>query len=124
VDQAGAPARRVQALKRQPAPKATPRLSEQERTRLSELLERGAPAYGFREEVWTSCERVAQVIGREFGVHTTSGPRASSAAGVGPLPAKAFSPGRHQREEEEEAIERWKEEKWPSLKRPSLKGLP
>jgi hypothetical protein len=61
------------------------------------------------------------VIGREFGVHTTSGPRASSAAGVGPLPAKAFSPGRHQREEEEEeeAIERWKEEKWPSLK-----GLP
>ena len=43
----------IQALKRQPAPGATPRLSEQERARLPELLERGAEAHGFRGEVWS-----------------------------------------------------------------------
>ena len=32
-----------------------------------ELLARGAEAHGFRGEVWT-CERVAIVIRREFGV--------------------------------------------------------
>ncbi len=63
----------VQALKRQPAPGATPRLSEQERARLPELLERGAEAHGFRGEVWT-CERVAEVIRREFGVSSTIRP--------------------------------------------------
>src|SRR5215216_4489762 len=57
----------VQALKRQPAPGASPRLSEEQRTKLPELLERGAEAHGFRGEVWT-CERVAIVIRREFGV--------------------------------------------------------
>ena len=34
---------------------------------MPELLERGAQAHGFRGEVWT-CERVAIVIRREFGV--------------------------------------------------------
>src|SRR6059058_1950945 len=48
----------VQALKRQPAPGALPRLSEQERAGLPELLAQGAESYGFRGEVWT-CERVA-----------------------------------------------------------------
>src|SRR5215204_2492897 len=56
----------VQALKRQPAPGAPPRLSEEQRARVPELLERGAEAHGFRGEVWT-CERVAIVIRKEFG---------------------------------------------------------
>jgi transposase len=57
----------AKALKRRPAPGARPRLSEQQRMKLPELLERGAEAHGFRGEVWT-CERVAEVIRREFGV--------------------------------------------------------
>ena len=57
----------VEALKRRPAPGARPRLSEEQRMKLPELLERGAEAHGFRGEVWT-CERVAIVIRREFGV--------------------------------------------------------
>ena len=48
----------VEALKRRPAPGARPRLSEDERAKVPELLERGAEAYGFRGEVWM-CERVA-----------------------------------------------------------------
>jgi transposase len=48
----------VEALKRQPAPGARPRLSEQQRAKVPQLLERGAEAHGFRGELWT-CERVA-----------------------------------------------------------------
>jgi transposase len=57
----------VQALRHKPPPGAPPRLSEDERARLPELVAQGAEAHGFRGEVWT-CERVAEVIRREFGV--------------------------------------------------------
>ena len=57
----------AQALKRRPAPGARPRLSEEQRAKVPELLERGAEAHGFRGDVWT-CERGARVIRREFGV--------------------------------------------------------
>src|SRR3712207_9286811 len=57
----------VEALKRRPAPGARPRLSEERRAKLPELLERGAEAHGFRGEVW-AYERVAIVIRKEFGV--------------------------------------------------------
>src|ERR671912_3025914 len=57
----------AEALKRRPAPGARPRLSEEQRAKVPELLERGAEAYGFRGEVWT-CARVAEVIRTEFGV--------------------------------------------------------
>src|SRR5215210_630891 len=57
----------VEGLRRSIAPGATPRLSEEQRARLPELLTRGAPAHGFRGDVWT-CERVAEVIREEFGV--------------------------------------------------------
>ena len=57
----------VEGLRHKPPPGATPRLSDQERAKLPELLAQGAEAYGFRGDVWT-CERVAEVIRREFGV--------------------------------------------------------
>ena len=57
----------VEGLRHKPPPGATPRLSEDERAKLPELLAQGAEAHGFRGEVWT-CERVATVIRREFGV--------------------------------------------------------
>jgi transposase len=54
--------------KRRAAPGAPPRLSEQQRfKKVPELLQRGAEAHGFRGEAWR-CERVAEVIPREFGV--------------------------------------------------------
>jgi transposase len=57
----------VEGLRHKPPPGATPRLSEDERAKLPEVLALGAEAHGFRGEVWT-CERVALVIRREFGV--------------------------------------------------------
>jgi len=102
-----------QALKRQPAPGATPRLSEQERAKLPELLAQGAEAHGFRGEVWT-CERVAIVIRKEFGVvyHPAHVSRLLKV-----LRQSLQKPKRRAEQRDEEAIEHWKEKKWPSLKR-------
>src|SRR5215218_7624117 len=103
----------VQALRHKPPPGATPRLSDQERARLPKLLAQGAQAHGFRGEVWT-CQRVAQVIRREFGV-------SYHPAHVSRL-LKAFrqslqKPQRRANQRDEDAIEHWKEKKWPSLKK-------
>ena len=58
----------LESLKRRIATGAPPRLSEEERARLPELLTQGAPAHGFRGDVWT-CERVTEeVIRKKFGV--------------------------------------------------------
>jgi transposase len=61
----------IEALKKRTSPGKPPRLSEEQREEeeeLAELLARGAEAHGFRGEVWT-CQRVAQVIRKEFGVN-------------------------------------------------------
>ena len=102
------------ALKRQPAaPGATPRLSEDQRAKLPELLAQGAEAHGFRGEVWTS-ERVAIVIRKEFGVvyHPAHVSRLLKV-----LRQSLQKPKRRAEQRDEEAIEHWKEQRWPQLKR-------
>jgi transposase len=103
----------VEALKRRVAPGARPRLSEEQRAKVPELLERGAEAHGFRGEVWT-CERVAIVIRREFGVsyHPAHVSRLLKA-----LRQSLQKPKRLSEQRDEQAIDDWKEKKWPSLKR-------
>lgn len=103
----------VEGLKRRPAPGASPRLSEEQRQKLGELLERGAEAHGFRGEVWT-CERVARVIKKEFGVlyHPAHVSRLLKA-----LRQSLQKPQRRANQRNEEAIENWKEKRWPSLKK-------
>lgn len=105
--------RGVQALKRQPAPGASPRLSEEQRAKLPELLQRGAQAHGFRGNVWT-CERVAIVIREEFGV-------SYHPAHVSRLLKKVRlslqKPERRANQRDEEAIENWKKQRWPQLKK-------
>jgi transposase len=103
----------VEGLRHKPPPGATPRLSEDERARLPELLAQGAEAHGFRGEVWT-CERVAIVIRREFGVsyHPAHVSRLLKA-----LRQSLQKPKRRAEQRDEEAIEHWKEKKWPSLKK-------
>jgi transposase len=75
--------------------------------------QRGAEAHGFRGEVWT-CERVAEVIRKEFGVsyHPAHVSRLLKA-----LRQSLQKPQRRAEQRDEEAIEHWKEKKWPSLKK-------
>jgi transposase len=104
----------VEGLRHNPPPGATPRLSEQERAKLPELLARGAEAHGFRGEVWT-CERVAIVIRREFGVSYHPAHVSRLLKALRQSLQKTTAPFSEQRDEE--AIERWKEVRWPSLKK-------
>ncbi len=103
----------LEGLKRKPPPGVTPRLSEEQRARLKELLERGAQAHGFRGEVWT-CERVAEVIRKEFSVsyHPAHVSRIVRALGL-----SLQKPLRRANQRNEKAIKHWKEETWPELKK-------
>lgn len=57
----------VEALRRHPAPGPTPKLTAAQRAELPDLLAKGAEAYGFVGDVWTT-KRAAAVIKRELGV--------------------------------------------------------
>src|SRR5215207_7152856 len=103
----------VQALKRQAAPGAPPRLSEEQRARVPEILERGAEAYGFRGELWT-CERIAEVIRREFNVSYHKDHVGRVLKEINWTPQK---PIERAAQRDEEQIERWRSEVWPALKK-------
>ena len=103
----------VEGLYRRPAPGAKPRLSEEEKARLLELLARGAEAFGFRGNIWT-LERVAEVIHRELGVsyHPSHIGRILRACGW-----SRQKPIRRATQRDEAAIRRWVEERWPEIEK-------
>lgn len=100
---------------------AAPRLSPEQKSHLLQLLLQGAPAFGFRGEVWTQA-RVAQIIEQELGVsyHPSSISRLLKSLGW-----SRQKPIRRARQRNQEAIEHWKEERWPQLKKSARKkGVP
>jgi transposase len=103
----------VESLRHQPPPGETPRLSSTQRDQLLELLSQGAPALGFQGDVWTQ-PRVAAPIRDRFGV-------SYHPAQVGPiLKACGWSsqkPVNRATQRDEQAIQRWKEERWPEVKK-------
>ena len=94
----------IEGLKRRIASGAPPRLGEEQRVRLAELLAYDAETYGFRGKVWT-CQRVADLISRQFGVryHPAHVSRLLRALGF-----SLQKPQRRANQRDEEAIERWK----------------
>lgn len=103
----------VAALRRRVAAGPTLRLSAEQRARLPELLERGAEAFGFEGDVWTT-KRIATVIRREFGVryHPAHVSRLVRALGL-----SVQKPLVRATQRDEAAIERWRRERWPQLKK-------
>lgn len=85
------------------------------------LLEHGAEAYGFCGQIWT-CQRVAEVIRRSFGVsyHPAHVSRLLHA-----VRQSVQEPRTRATQRNEEAIQAWWQERWPTLenKRPR-KGAP
>jgi len=102
-----------QSLRRRKAPGAKPRLTAKQKAQIPELLKRGPEAYGFRGDVWTR-ERVATVIRREFGVsyHPVHVGRILKT-----LRWTRQKPVRRARQRDEQAIQRWKDERWPELQK-------
>jgi transposase len=102
-----------EALKRRPRPGAEPKLTPEQRAQIPVLLAQGAEAFGFRGDVWTA-KRVATVIRREFGVryHPNHVGKLLRAAGW-----SVQKPIERASQRDEAAIEAWRTERWPALKR-------
>ena len=104
-------ARGVAALRRRSPPGATPKLTTERRAALPGLLARGAEAFGFVGDVWTT-KRVAAVIKREFGVsyHPAHVSRLLHAIGW-----SLQRPIRRASQRKEAAIATWQDERRPAL---------
>ena len=102
-----------EALAAKPQPGRAPRLSEQQLRRLTAILCRGAIAAGYATELWT-LKRIAQVIEHRFDVKYHPGHVWKIMRRLDWSPQK---PERRARECDDEAIERWRREDWPRIKK-------
>jgi len=80
---------------------------------IPEFLWHGPEAYGFRGEVWT-CSRVAKVIEEELGVAYHKSQVASLLKQLHWTPQV---PIRRALQRDEEAIQNWRDEVWPDLRK-------
>lgn len=103
----------VEAWRSKPARSGPLKLTPEQLRLIPDFLSHGAEAYGFRGEGW-SCARVAKVFEEEFGVTYHRGHVARLLKALDwtpPLPlARAI-------QRDEEAIEHWRTEVWPELKK-------
>ena len=103
------------ALKAKPAPGRPARLSSAQVKRLPTLLLRGALAWGYSTDLWTT-DRIAKVIEREFRVRFH---RAHVGRLLADLGWSCQKPERRAIERNDEAIERWKRYRWIAIKKKS-----
>ena len=103
------------ALKAKPAPGRPTKLKPAQLKRLPALLLRGALAWGYSTDLWTT-QRIAKVIEREFGVDYH---RAHVGRLLDHLGWSCQKPERRALERDEEAIERWKRYRWIAIKKKS-----
>lgn len=101
------------ALRAKPAPGRPPKLSARQRAKLPALLRRGAEAWGFETDLWTT-RRIATMIQHEFrvGLHRAHVGRVLTALGW-----SCQKPERRALERDEAAILRWKRYRWTTIKK-------
>lgn len=88
-----------------------PRLTEERLQQLPAFLARGAPAYGFRAEVWTAA-RVAKVIRDEFGVSYEKSWVTRLLQRLRWTPQR---PAQRASQRDEAKIAAWRETTWPAI---------
>jgi transposase len=101
------------ALQPKPASGRPPKLSARQKERLTALLARGAMANGYRTELWTTA-RIAEIVERSFGVHYH---RDHIGRLMASLQWSYQKPDTRAMERNEEAIEAWKRQEWPRIKK-------
>jgi transposase len=101
-----------QALRSHPAPGRAAKLTAEQFRLIPDFLWHGAESYGFRGDVWT-CERVAGVLYEEFGASYSRSHVSRLLKRIGWTPQVPIT---RAIQRDEEAIERWRVEWWPSLK--------
>ena len=110
-----------EALRRRPRGRKAPKLTAEQRSQVPALLAKGAEAYGFIGEVWTTA-RVAEVIRREFGVrhHPAHVSRILKA-----LRWTVQKRVQRATQRDEAAITTWREERQPALvAKPTTRAAP
>lgn len=112
LDQGGAA-----ALNAKPHPGRPPGLTLEQKQELEQTLQAGPLAAGFPTDLWTLA-RVAQVIERHFGVKYHPGHVWKILRDLNWSPQK---PERRARERDEEAIQQWRKEDWPRIKKKPIK---
>lgn len=106
-------AKGLRGLRPQPTPGRPPKLSESQKRKLVQVLLKGPLAAGYRTDLWT-LQRVAKVIGQQFGVqyHPCHVWKL-----LGSLGWSCQKPERRALQRDEKAIRRWRRERWPHIKK-------
>src|SRR5437762_12288261 len=105
-------ARQGQGLAAKPVPGAKRRLTDAQLRLLEDLLDQGAPAHGFPNELWTAA-RVARVIQRHFGVQYH--PEHVRKLLRRRLNWTSHKPQRRARQRNDKEVERWKADEFPAF---------
>jgi len=100
-------------LKAKPHPGPKPKLTSRQQDKLPGLLLKGPCWHGYPNQLWT-LKRVAEVIYKHFGARYDP-------SGVWHVLRRmgwsCQKPERRARERDESAIERWRREDWPRIKK-------
>lgn len=108
-----------EALKSHPPPGPARKLTDAQRTALPGVLAKGAEAYDFIGDVWTT-KRIAMVIKRVFGVSYHPAHISRLMREIGWTVQK---PIRRASQRDEATIATWRDQTWPALSaKPGTKG--
>ncbi len=111
--QAEVRARGPDALRPKPTPGRPPRITPGQRAKVLQSLLKGAKAHGFSTDLWT-LPRVAEVIARTCGVRYHPAHVWKILRGEG---WSCQKPARRAKERDEAAIQRWRTDRWPHIKK-------
>ena len=110
----------VAALAAKPHPGPTPNFSAEQKQVLLAILKAGPVALGFKTDLWT-CRRVAKVVRKKFRVSYHPDHLGRILHDLGYSPQK---PRRVAREQDAEAVERWRKQDWPRIKKKPVNAVP
>ena len=107
----------LEALRAKPHPGRKPRLDAKQKRQLIEILLAGPRKAGYSTDLWT-CRRVAEVIAKKFQVKYHPDHVGKMLHDLGWTCQK---PEQRAREADDAAMERWRKQDWPRIKRgPSI----
>lgn len=110
----------VAALAAKPHPGPTPKLFDDQKQELVEILKRGPIAAGYATDLWT-CARVAEVVRKTFDVSYHPDHLGRILHDLGFSPQK---PQQVAREQDAEAVARWRKKDWPRIKKRRADAVP
>ena len=109
-----------QALRPKPTPGRPPRLTRRQKLRLIRYLLKGSLTYGYRTDMWTTL-RVAELIRNKFGIHYH---RDHVGKLLHSLDWTCQKPEKRATQRDEAAIDAWKQQDWPRIKKTQRGWVP